>query len=74
MTWKLVLDLLDAIDNNIYKANELIQLLPPGEPWHQEALTDVELKQQILGHAPNVENANRSIRELYLRKVNRGSS
>lgn len=68
LSWKIVLEILEYIDSDINKADELMSQLPPGEPWNQEALTDQELKQQILSHAPNVEAATRSVKELFLRK------
>lgn len=68
MTWKLVLQIIDALENNLQLADQLMQQLPPGEALHQECLSDIELKQQILSHAPNVDNCLRSLRELFLRK------
>jgi len=68
MTWRTVIETVDALDkNDIKRADQLMKNFPPGESLNQP-ITDSELKHQILSHAPNVEDCLRSLRELYLRK------
>lgn len=72
LKWKQVLEFLVDVDQNLQKAGDFVKLLPSESL--EQPLSNEELKQQILSHAPNVENAARSIKELYLRKVKNASS
>lgn len=69
MTWQQLLDLLNLIETDITKTKPLMAKLPPGEPMNQVHLSKEELKQQILGFAPDVQEAARFVREYYLRNI-----